>query len=206
MTEYKIKSIRKINKTHIKYDISIEKNHNYFANNILAHNSNFAACFDGDRLWVKSRNWFKREHEEDMWWFGANHAKLKEKLQKYPFLVFYGELTGLVQKFPYNSFVENGERCPVVNFFDLYDAKNKVWMSYEDRIRIFKELDLQMAPELYVGKFNKELIYSLAEGNSNLNSSHIKEGVVIDVISESPFRRCERKYKLIGCDYNLQKK
>ncbi len=35
----KIKSIKKINCNSKRYDITVEDNHNFFANNILMHNS-----------------------------------------------------------------------------------------------------------------------------------------------------------------------
>jgi Rnl2 family RNA ligase len=41
----KIKSIRKIESNSKLYDIETKKNHNFFANNILVHNSNFSTIF-----------------------------------------------------------------------------------------------------------------------------------------------------------------
>jgi Rnl2 family RNA ligase len=41
----KIKSIKKINNNSKLYDIETKKNHNFFANNVLVHNSNFSVIF-----------------------------------------------------------------------------------------------------------------------------------------------------------------
>lgn len=57
MTEYvKIKNIEKLETNYDLYDIET-KNHNFYANDVLVHNSNGAVCYNvHDNLWVQSRS------------------------------------------------------------------------------------------------------------------------------------------------------
>jgi len=48
MESIKIKSIRKIENDSKLYDIETNRNHNFFANGILVHNSNFSLIFDSE--------------------------------------------------------------------------------------------------------------------------------------------------------------
>ena len=56
MNILKIKQIKKISPPSLRYDLTIEKYHNYFANDILVHNSNWRAGYvktQTNTLWKK---------------------------------------------------------------------------------------------------------------------------------------------------------
>ena len=55
MKKVNIVSITKMDRKFISYDIETG-NSNFFANNILVHNSNMAVCYSQGELWVQSRN------------------------------------------------------------------------------------------------------------------------------------------------------
>ena len=175
------------------------------------HGANGAFCHDGNNLWCKSRNHFKRGiisftdaegivnniESTDQWWFCARKLNLAEKLIKYPLHVFFGEVIGQVGGFSYDASKEN----PTVKFFDIWDVKNQCYLQYVDFKRICKELELPIVPELYVGIWNKDLIFKIAEGNTTLGKqNHVREGVVIKTTTGD--RTC---FKLVGEGYNLKK-
>ncbi len=83
------------------------------------HGANGRAYHDGERLWVGSRNqWKKRpeDPEQDLWWKAAARYQLEEKLAKVPGLVFYFEVFGQVQDLKYGA--KPGEVFLAV--FDVY--------------------------------------------------------------------------------------
>lgn len=172
------------------------------------HGSNFSASHDGERLWVKSRNFYKKEDPMDAWWDAALRLNLKEKLAKYPGLVFFGELTGQVKGFKYDAIIENGALLTKVHFFDVYDSRINRYLDVDAAETILKDLDLPIVPELYRGPWTtKEHMYSFAEGKSTLNDKHVREGIVVRPV----INRFEPKVggrlvlKFIGEGYSLQK-
>jgi len=169
--------------------------------------SNFSACFDGEQLWVKSRNFYKRKEETDPWWDAAIRLDLENKLKNYPMLVFFGELVGNVKKYRYGCGVANGKLMTTVYFFDVYDIKKGRYLDYDDRVALITGLGLSPVPELYKGLWlGKEEMYKFAEGKSNLGN-HIREGFVLNTRKERYEERMQSRMqiKLIGEGHNLQK-
>jgi hypothetical protein len=70
----KIKSIKKIESSSKRYDITVANTSNYYANDILIHNCNASATYAENKLWVKSRNYFKRN--------GTANVKFKAPLRR----------------------------------------------------------------------------------------------------------------------------
>ena len=170
--------------------------------------SNSSYCFDGNKLWVKSRNFFKKDDPDCPWWIAAKHLNLEDKLQKYPMLAFFGELYGIVKNFRYNVPIINGVVIPSVIFFDIYDINSHRYLDYDDTLTILKDLDLPAVPELYRGYWTtKEEMYSFAEGQSTLNSSHVREGFVLKTTKEryESALNGRMQIKLVGEGYNLKK-
>lgn len=171
------------------------------------HGSNFSACHDGERLYVKSRNFYKKKDEQDSWWKAAINLNLEEKLSKYPMLVFFGELIGYNNKFSYNT-ITDGTITPKVIFFDIFDVKANKYYDYELFNSTCSELGLETVPIVYKGELPyKDELYELAEGNSLLNDSHVREGVVIKPIVErfEPKLHSRLFLKLVGKGFNLKK-
>lgn len=172
------------------------------------HGSNAGFCHDGERLWVKSRNFYKRMDEEDMWWDIALRFDLESKLGQYPGLVFFGEVVGQVKGFRYDSTIENGRLMTTVHFFDVWDTKKLRYLDYDDRVNLIKSIGLSSVPELYRGKWKgKEEMYPYAEGMSTLNPKHIREGWVLNTLKEryEPKLDSRMQVKLVGEGYNLAK-
>ena len=53
-----IKSIKKIDINSKRHDIEVEDNHNFFADDILVHNSNFSFWYDGVKMKYAKRTGF----------------------------------------------------------------------------------------------------------------------------------------------------
>jgi RNA ligase (TIGR02306 family) len=172
------------------------------------HGSNAAFSHDGERLWVKSRNFYKKMDPEDMWWDIALRYDLEKKLSFFPHLVFFGEVYGQIKGFRYDTVIADGRLMTKIRFFDVYDLKKGRYLDYNDRARAIERADLEAVPQLYFGKWQgKELMYPFAEGKSMLNEKHIREGFVLNTRFERYEERLQSRMqvKLVGEAYNLQK-
>jgi RNA ligase (TIGR02306 family) len=217
---YDIESIR-------KFVVSLEEGEEIVLTEKI-HGANAGFSHDGDKLWCKSRNYYKRGEFDvpirnpetgeitgtqvvqstDQWWEVARLYKLEEKLAQHPGLVFFGEVAGQVKGFRYDAEIVDGRLQPRVYFFDIWDTKQMKYLDYDDRVTIIRELGFTPVPELYRGPWlGKEKMYPYAEGKTTLGGRHVREGFVAVTAKE---RFCERlnsrmQLKLVGEGYNLQK-
>lgn len=172
------------------------------------HGSNAAFSHDGERLWVKSRNYYKKMDEDDMWWDIAIRYDLESKLKPFPGLVFFGEVYGQVKGFRYDAVIVEGRLLPNIRFFDVFDTKTMRYFSYQGRLDLLVAAELDAVPELYRGEWlGKEAMYPYAEGMSTLNPKHVREGWVLNTLKEryEPKLDSRMQVKLVGEGYNLQK-
>ena len=172
------------------------------------HGSNAGFCFDGEKLWSKSRNFYKKDDPDDMWIDIANRYDLANKLSKYPMFVFFGEIYGQVKGFRYDTTIVDGQLPLKIRFFDIWNAKTMRYVDYDEFVAITTELGLDVAPELYRGPWtNKNEMYPYAEGMSTLNPKHVREGFVLRTAKEryEPHLNSRMQVKLVGQGYNLQK-
>jgi RNA ligase (TIGR02306 family) len=172
------------------------------------HGSNAGFSHDGTRLWVKSRNYYKRMDEDDMWWDIALRYDLEAKLSQCPSLVFFGEVYGQVKGFRYDTIIAEGRLMTKVRFFDVFDTKRMRYLDYDDRVKVITDLGLDTVPELYRGVWQgKEKMYPFAEGLTTLGGKHIREGWVLNTAKERYETRLDSRMqvKLVGEAYNLQK-
>lgn len=172
------------------------------------HGSNGGFSHDGERLWVKSRNFYKKQDEDDMWWDIATRYDLANKLAQVPGKVFYGEVYGQVKGFRYDTVIAEGRLMTKIRFFDVWDTKTMRYLDYQDRVNLLNELGLDAVPELYRGPWlGKDQMYPYAEGMSTLNPKHVREGWVLNTLVEryEPRLDSRMQVKLVGEGYNLQK-
>lgn len=170
--------------------------------------SNAGFCHDGEKLWVKSRNWYKRFDSEDPWHDAATRHNLQEKLAKYPMLVFFAELVNQVKGFRYSAEIIDGKLQTQLYFFDIWDTKTSKYLDFDTCEAIIAELDLAMPPLLYRGKWlSKDEMYAFAEGTSTLNPKVVREGWVLRLGKERYESRVDGRcqFKLISQGYNLAK-
>jgi len=172
------------------------------------HGSNASFCHDGTKLWVKSRNFYKRMDPNDMWWDVALRLDLETKLAKFPMKVFFGEVYGQVKGFRYDCVIANGAMDPKVRFFDIWDLSKLRYMDYDQRVSTLLEAEVDPVPELYRGVWSgKDIMYPYAEGLTILGSKHIREGFVLNTLKEryEPRLDSRMQVKLVGEGYNLKK-
>ena len=170
--------------------------------------SNSSFVYDGEKLWVKSRNYYKKLDEEDMWWNLALRLDLEKKLAKYPMMVLFGECAGQVKGFKYDAEIVNGKLNTKLYCFDIYNLNTKKYLDYDEFKTIVIDLGLDLAPELYRGPWkSKEEMFPYAEGQSVLNPKVIREGFVVKPVINRYESRLDSRliFKLIGEGYNLKK-
>lgn len=153
----KIKSITKIKSDAKRYDIEVEKNHNFYANNILVHNSSiYTEYFHARSLDSKhhpSRSWLKNyitnwQHEIPMGWrfcgenMYAKHSIYYKNLQSYFYL------------------------------FSIWNEKN-MCLSWKDTAEYAQLLDLVTVPVFYEGVFDLDKIHRIFEDNFDDNEGYV---------------------------------
>ena len=146
----KVKKINKLKKLQNKYDLMIKKNHNFFANGILVHNSSATYIFQhqtmGKAFRVCSRNLELAEDENNIYWKVAKQYDLKNKLEKLNLdLAIQGEIFGEgLQKNPLKI---KGHQF---NVFLIKDLLRGTWLDWEETENICKVLGLATVPVLAI--------------------------------------------------------
>lgn len=172
------------------------------------HGSNASFCHDGEKLWVKSRNFYKKMDSDDPWWDIAIRYNLEEKLSQFPGMVFFGELYGMVKGFRYDCEIVNGAMHSKIRFFDVLDVKRMRYLDYDDYRATVTKAGLDLVPELYRGVWtSKEEMYSYAEGQTTIGGKHVREGFVLKTVKErfEPRLNSRLLVKMVGEGYNLAK-
>lgn len=169
---------------------------------------------DGERLWVKSRNFFKKRDEKDLWWDVAIRHDLENRLSNYSNYGFFGECYCHVSPFFYDAKKESdGKILPKFSVFDIFDIENRKFLDYNDMKAICNEIGLSMAPELYIGPWKEDKsLFALAEQDDPLAKNGtikertlIMEGFVIRPIKERSDYNGRVIFKLKSERYNLFK-
>lgn len=89
----KIKNIKKVQNNSLLYDIETKKNHNFFANSVLVHNSSATYIKELDGTFrVCSRNLELKDTETNVYWQMARKYNIQEILQ--PGYSIQGEIAG----------------------------------------------------------------------------------------------------------------
>lgn len=170
------------------------------------HGANARYCYAGKegvepQLWVGSHRTIKRMDPNNLWWKAAMQADLSNKLSKLigP-VVLYGEVFGNVQDLKYGA--KQGEIF--LRFFDAFDHSKGKYLDYYDFRHLMEELDLEVAPPLYIGPWKEELM-ALAEGKSTF-ADHVREGFVVRPVKERYDNHVGRViFKMVGTEYLLRK-
>ncbi len=169
------------------------------------HGTNVFYVHDGEKLWVKSRNFFKKKDERDTYWDVALRYGLEEKLNKYPMLAFAGEILGVFPKFIYDTKLVDGFVETTFKVFDVYNVQTQTYLDYDEACAIVDDLGLDLVPLLYRGPMlSKEELYLLAEGPDVINPAHVREGIVLKQPAKEG-DRMRKQFKLIGEGFDLAK-
>ena len=196
-------SVEKYHIDSLRYDITVEDNHNFFANDILVHNcQNLKKEFESykDYKWevtekldgssctmyykdgefgVCSRNLDLKYDENNTFWKMAIAYDVEEKLKNFSRnIAIQGEVIG--EGIQGNPYVIKGQKFFV---FDVYDIDEGEYLDAQTREEVVAILDLKHVPVF--GILNKipvdftiDTILELAEGKSELNPNTEREGLV----------------------------
>jgi len=195
----KLKRKRKLANIYRKYDLETKRNHNFFANGILVHNSNFRAGLIDGELLVGSHNCLLVEEENNLYWKMAREYFLEEKLRSIGGdIIVYGEIYGPgVQDLSYGN--EKAMRIFDINLDTRY-------VNFHELESYARAMNLDMVPILARGKYSKEFIDEHVGGNTTLDKDHIREGIVIKPVMERWDKSVSRVIlKYINDDYLLRK-
>lgn len=91
----------------------------------------------------------------------------------------YGESFGYTKGFPYG-----GEGAAQFRLFDAWDRVDRRWLDWKELKRVAESFGVTLAPLLYCGKWDPDAVMPLADGQSVIDSSHIREGFVVRPVTE----------------------
>lgn len=184
MKKIKIKSIKKIAHNSKRYDIEVNKNHNYVANNILVHNCSYGYKLDEDRFFITGRR-FEIDHEAENR-YSIHVEKVKDKIiaycKKYNVsLVFRGESYGNgIQKSAKNPHSDLPHNIVFFSVYNIDERKyeNKGDLHYYVNACAEAGLDtVDMIEEEVV--LTEELIKKYSVDLKKLPNGNYFEGVVV---------------------------
>jgi len=167
---------------------------------------NCAIVYAEDRLWVRSRNWFKKDEPDSHWWELPRRLNLVEKLKELPELCLFLELYGAVRGWKYDCQVINSKIQRNGRIFDVWDIKKKKFLEWKEVQSIAKQIGMETVPILYQGGWKTDRsLHALAEGKSTIGEC-VREGWVMRSIPEGWHEKLGRKIvKLKGRDYKIIK-
>jgi len=214
----KIVSIKKMPKQ-LCYDITVNENHNFFANGMLVHNcqninlekyygeyevteklEGSSCTFHLDQegnFEVCSRNLSLKETEDNAFWKAARMYNVERKMQESCMhgYAIQGELVG-------EGIQGNIYNIKGVDFYvyDVYDVKRSMYVRAEDRQWFTDVLKVKHVPVLgnyrITCESTKDRLLSYAEGKSVLNPKQEREGCVLKSINDP-----SKSFKIVSNRY-----
>ena len=159
-----------------------------------------------DKLWVRSRNFFKKEDDYSHWWDVPKKLGLKDKLKNFQGLAIWGELYGGIKHFKYDCSVVNNKINRKIRVFDIWNVFEKRFLNWDEVENICNQLDLETVPMLYKGPWKTDRsLHLLSEGKSTIGNC-LKEGWVMRSDPEKWHSKLGRKIiKLKSKEFKLFK-
>jgi RNA ligase (TIGR02306 family) len=151
-------------------------------------------------LHVGSHRTWKQVDGTTVWARVAEQYGLREKLARYPGLVFFGEVYGSgVQDMTYGH---SSGRLSLA-FFDVFDSRTGDYLSHGAAEAMLDDLSLPTVPVLYRGPLDVALLSRLAEEDSVHGG--IREGVVVRPVVERVSMAVRCALKVVSERYLLRK-
>jgi RNA ligase (TIGR02306 family) len=185
------------------------------------HGCNASFCFDGEKLWKKSRNFFKADDvtiidgegmthtvsSTDHWSEAARRYNLRDKLAPFSMKVFFAECVGQVKGFRYDSEIVDGQLLTKLHFYDVYDPIERRYLDYEEGLEMILAAGLTPSKEIYKGPWlGNDKMFPLGEGKSSWNEKHVREGWVMKPLKERHVDKVGRwQLKYVSEAYSLAK-
>ena len=181
----KITSIKKIESQEKRYDIETRKNHNFYANGMLVHNSSCSVYYNEGEFGVCSRNTDLKDVEGNTFWNVARELDLEASLRAFGRnIILQGELIGPGVQGNIYKLTKHEFRL-----FDIFDIDKQEYLASEQRRYLAG--DLLHAPVIAhhanlkdtLGLTSMEDVLKFAEGKSQLADVH-REGLVFKCIED----------------------
>lgn len=143
------------------------------------HGANARYTHRDGRVHVGSRNQWKAADATSAWWKALTVPMLRLCIEHAP-LILFGEVYGHgVQDLGY------GTAEPRFVAFDLYDPAADCYLDYPEFRGLCLQYRVPMAPLLYVGAYDPDVVKDLSERDSTLaGNGQISEGVVVRPLYE----------------------
>lgn len=193
-----------------KYDIdSYAKFYQYFYPNEYVyvsekiHGSNARFYFDGEKFHVGSRNTWKKNSENCVFWKGFHsHPSIRKFCVENPKTMLYGEVYNNGQAAGGVKFIYDGGVSKNIKFraFDIHhDSK---FYDVPQFLETVWKYSIPTVPFVGFPKFNLDKMKEMAEGQS-LIGDHIREGIVVKPLVERLTPKFSRLVcKFVSNDYN----
>ena len=154
--------------------------------------------FDGERMWVGSRNNWRKPGSNNIWWkVLEQYPELEAYCRSNPGTVVYGEVFGRVQKLHYGL---EGNKLGLV-VFDVMRGNN--WVSSAEYS--IAEVSLPRPPHFYVGPWYKALINAASGSSFVSGADHLREGFVVKPLIERTCPEIGRvQLKVVSNDYLMK--
>ncbi len=162
------------------------------------HGGNHSFLFKDDNFYVKGRTQYLAPSLKHNAYIAlAAQPQIEEFCRANIGLALYGEVYGF--QTPYNYGLPAG--CRRFIAFDIRRLDG-LYLDYLEFKTLCSKFEIPICPELYIGKWNHQLVVDLAKGPSTLGGTKPKEGVVVKPIVERQNRRFDRAiYKVISPEY-----
>ncbi len=169
-----------------RWDIETET-HNFFANNVLVHNSNCRiGIVEGE--WMAGSMGLRRKRPEDdkmhlnTYWFPYTLPSVRALVEHlapgHRQVILYGEIYGAsIQSFHYGQ--EKG--LGFAAFDLLLDGR---FLDWPELAALCARFGVPTVPALYEGSYSREAVRQHSAGKTTLPDSHIREGVVVRPLHE----------------------
>lgn len=157
-----------------------------------------------NQIYVCSRNTALEEDEKNLYWQVVKKTGIYEKFEKMALdysgetLSLHGEIVG-VQDLKYGHGNEKGFYA-----FDICeDGKFLNWFAFFGLCSMYK---IPMVPIVYIGDYDYKIISEFSKGQSLLDPSHIREGVVMKTLDERyDYDAGRTQFKFLSEDYLVRK-
>jgi RNA ligase (TIGR02306 family) len=173
-----------------KYDIDgphkivnfLEGEHVYVTEKL--HGQNVAILYGDSTLYVRSRNYWKLDTPNNIFWKALRNTEgLIDLVKMHPNIMFFGEQIGHIPHFKYGLTTDDVK----IKLFDMYDCITKEYKNYDVLNSVCGQF---MVPTDYVGIFDENKIRSIASSTGHYQT--LREGCVVKPLNEKKTYKGDR--------------
>ena len=202
-TEDEIVVTEKVHGANARYGWLKRKQSNWFDMIWAKIFGEYEFVYGSRNVQISSNLNYKGFYGEDVYGKAAKKLNLQTCLKQYPDYEFFGEVYG-----PKIQDLHYGAKEVGVIFFDIKDTNTGKYLDYDEFYEVMRKTFLPSVPVFYRGKFDKDLILSMATGTSAIaygnNLKQIREGVVVKTTKEKTSVIGRTLVKFINPEYLIR--